>query len=134
MNKPTRISPRRPTPFQRSAKEIYANAGISQACKIITNITKMHQIRKRPTQDNQGQAKQTNKQTHEQASKSINRQEIHHEAQHLSSDLQRNLMRMQEFHKHAKSLQIQPKCITSEYLRVSSSIYEYPRVCSSILE
>ena len=66
----------------------------------------MHQIRKRPTQDNQGQAKQTNKQTNEQASKSINRQEIHHEVQHLSSDLQRNLMRMQEFQKHVKSLQI----------------------------
>ena len=28
--------------FQRSAKESYANAGISQACKIITNTTKMN--------------------------------------------------------------------------------------------
>ena len=71
----------------------------------------MHQVGKRPTQDKQGQAKQANKQTNEQASKSINRQEFHHEDQHFSSDLQRNLMRMQEFHKHAKSLQIQPKCI-----------------------
>ena len=54
---------------------------------------------------------QANKQTNEQASKTINQQDFHYEDQYFSSDLQRDLMRMQEFHKHAKSLQIQPKCI-----------------------
>ena len=93
---------------QHNAKQKTSNAEQRQRSD---NKQRQQRWGNAPRKTSKAKQSKANKQTNEQASKTINQQDFHYEDQYFSSDLQRDLMRMQEFHKHAKSLQIQPKCI-----------------------